>query len=407
MTSVAVGERDAWRVVAGAFAIQFIVGGCGFYAFGVLLKPLAVALSANRFEISLAVTIQGVVAAVLGPALGVLLMRHSMRALMIGGAVVFAAGLFMLAEAQSLRDLYVAYGFVVAAGMTIAGPLPCAALVVEWFDERRGMALGISQLGATFGGSVFVPLATWMVDVHGWRAAANLFGALALLLLPTIMLLTVRRREAASGTAAPTPAPTLRDMLRQPMFWAIVCVFGFAFASLFAITQTLHSHVTDIGLSTTTAAAAVAVMTALGAAAKPLFGWLADHVGAKGATWLCLGLQIGGLLGLLGSDARPAVIASAAVFGLGYGGIAPLMAMLVSAAFGAHAIAKALGLLSACLLPFNLFGFPFATYMYERSGSYAPAFLSFVALCVLAAAALFAVKTSGVAHAGARVTPAV
>jgi hypothetical protein len=49
-------------------------------------------------------------------------------------------------------------------------------------------------------------------------------------------------------------------------------------------------------------------------------------------------------------------------------------------------------LLSACLLPFNLFGFPFAAWTYEHTGSYASAFLTFVALYAFAALALTRVK---------------
>jgi MFS family permease len=394
----AMANRAGWAVVAGTFVIQFVVAGCGFYAFGVLLKPLATALDADRFQISLAVTVQTVVASALGPALGIVLTRYPIRAVMLTGAVLFAAGLVCLAHARSLWDLYAAYGVLVAAGMTIVGPLACTTLVVEWFDERRGIALGISQVGATLGGAALVPLATWLVDAYGWRSATNVLALIAGIALPLLITCFVRRKPIAAPVSASTSAALdsgFAGTLATPAFWWIVGIFGFSFTALFAVIQTLHSHVTDIGLGTAAAAAAVATMTVTGAAAKPLFGALADRAGPKIATTACILLQMAGVGGLVALHVAPAVFVAAALFGLGYGGMAPLMAVLLSAVFGQRAIARTLGLLTACLLPFNLFGFPFAAWVYERTGSYAGAFVTFIVLYALAALAVHRVALPG------------
>ena len=59
-----------WNIVAMTFFIQFLVMGSGYYIFGVLLKPLSETLDASRFVVSLALTGQIVMSAVLGPWLG-------------------------------------------------------------------------------------------------------------------------------------------------------------------------------------------------------------------------------------------------------------------------------------------------------------------------------------------------
>jgi predicted MFS family arabinose efflux permease len=240
-----------------------------------------------------------------------------------------------------------------------------------------------------------VPLATWLVEVQGWRSATQVLALIAGVSLPLLITFFVKRKPDIVTAVAATPRSADRGFARtleSAAFWWIVCIFGFAFTALFAVIQTLHSHVTDVGLGATTAAAAVAAMTAAGAAAKPLFGALSDRIGPKVTTALCIALQMIAVAGLVALTAAPALLVCAALFGLGYGGMAPLMAVVLSTVFGQRDIARALGLLSACLLPFNLFGFPFAAWTYERTGSYASAFLTFVALYAFAALALTRVK---------------
>ena len=71
---------------------------------------------------------------------------------------------------------------------------------------------------------------------------------------------------------------------------------------------------------------------------------------------------------------------AAVVFGLGMGGIVPLWGALIGAAFGRFAFGRVMGLMSPCMLPIQMLGVPFAGYVFDRTGSYEPAFRIFIAL---------------------------
>jgi hypothetical protein len=76
------------------------------------------------------------------------------------------------------------------------------------------------------------------------------------------------------------------------------------------------------------------------------------------------------------------------LFGLGYGAVMPLFAVLIGALFGRDAFARVMGITAPLTLPFMLVGLPFTTFVFERTGSYLPAFAAFLGFFAVSAAAL-------------------
>jgi hypothetical protein len=66
----------------------------------------------------------------------------------------------------------------------------------------------------------------------------------------------------------------------------------------------------------------------------------------------------------------------------------PLFGLLTAARFGAARLGRMMGAAGPVMLPFQLFGLPFATAMFDRTGSYAPAFVTFLAFYAAALAVL-------------------
>ena len=112
-----------------AFAAQFMTMGTLFYAFGALLKPLSEALDADRFVISLALSIQSLVAALAGPWVGKLVAERSIRALMLAGAGLLLLGFLGMGQVHSIWQLYLAFGIVLGFAWRLRGrfrPIPCS-----------------------------------------------------------------------------------------------------------------------------------------------------------------------------------------------------------------------------------------------------------------------------------------
>lgn len=373
-------------MVGFTLVMQFLAMGTGFYVFSVLLVPLTEALQADRFLVSLALSLQTLFGALVSPWVGKMVAERSVRGLMWAGAGLMGIGFFMLSQTTALWQLFVSFGLMVGAGVTLTGALPCNALLTNWFFDRRGTALGISQFGITISGTVLVPLASHLVLNFGWQSVPMTFAiAIPVIMIPLTWKFAVKCPEDmglyADGAAAPpvvitgdAHSWTFTRALRDPQVRLLALLVGPPFMGIGTVVLGMHSHATDTGLSVMQASSVVAFMTACGAAAKPLFGMLADRFDKRWAMAISLCCQLGGLALIILLDSYVGLILAGCLFGLGYGGIMPLWTVLIATFFGREAFARVMGLMFPMTVPFTLAGLPFATFMFETTGSYIPAF---------------------------------
>ncbi len=66
----------------------------------------------------------------------------------------------------------------------------------------------------------------------------------------------------------------------------------------------------------------------------------------------------------------------------------PLWSVLLGAMFGRDGFARVMGVMGPMTLPFTMVGLPLATFIFERTGSYLPAFATFLAFFLVSATAL-------------------
>ncbi len=382
-----------WAVVGFAFVAQFLTMGTLFYAFSPLLKPLTEALQADRFEVSIAMSLQSGIVALAGPWVGRFVAERSVRALMIAGAFLLLLGCLAMGQVGALWQLYAAYGLLLGFAMAMSGPIPNNSLLANWFIRRRGTAIGIAGFGISISGTIIIPLVTWMVLTFGWRTAVSTLGVVGfVVLVPLAWCFAIKRPEdrgllpdnaellpnvtADDLPEGPVDAAnwTLARALRNRRVWHLVAIVGTSFLGIGGVLLALHSHMTDMGLSPMQAASVMSVLTFFGAVAKPLFGILSDHINLRLAIAISLGCQIAGLALIMVSASQLGFMLAGIVFGLGYGAVMPLWTVLIASIYGRAAFARVMGIMSPLTTPFILVGMPFTTFVYEATGSYLPAF---------------------------------
>lgn len=406
-------------IVGFTFALQFVAVGSAYYAFGVYLKHLPELLDTSRFYVSLAMTLQTIVMGLLSPAIGRALAERSLRGLLLVGCVLMSSGFWLLSWSSELWHVYIAFGLVVSTGMTLLGALPSNTLVANWFAKHRGTALGISQFGLTISGAALVPLTTWLVLQEGLVFTFRVYAiAIPVLLVPLILKFAIKTPEevglhpdgiapapsdddgpetqgllgADSQAGAPSEAGapwTVKRALGSRNIWLLALAIGPSFLAIGTVLITLPAYGTDIGLTDMQAAGVVFFATLLGAFAKPLFGTLTDYFNSKLVVACSLVLQTLGIAFLLIADGYFWLALSGLCFGLGYGGMATLWAVLVGELFGRLSFSRVMGAMSPMIMPFNVAGLPIANLVFERTGSYAPAYAALLVGYVLAFAALW------------------
>ncbi len=85
------------------------------------------------------------------------------------------------------------------------------------------------------------------------------------------------------------------------------------------------------------------------------------------------------------------------------GGVVPMQGAVVGAAFGRESFGRVLGAMRPPMALIHLLGTPFAGYVYDVTGSYKPAFLTFLVLYVIAAVVVLALRVE--TRALSRMTP--
>jgi MFS family permease len=414
-----------WKIVATTFVTNFITVGFIFYSYGVFFKALAADIGGSRLGVSFGLTIMSIAAAIVAPFIGHALDRRSIRNIMCCGAVLMATGFFLASRMNTLWQYYILLGSFMGLGAIMMGGLAGSTLLANWFFRRRGTALGISTMAVSLSGMVMAPLATQLIAANGWRYTFVIYGWVVLgLAAPLVWLVIINRPEdiglnpdgaehvpLTDQADVPEPMVPLAPgdqmidlpahvewsalgTLRDRNFWSIAITLALNFCAIGGILVHIVNHATDLGFSASKAAFVLSTMAGLGVASKFLFGWLTDRIDTRYALWIAIGLQVAGTALLIVVRTYPALLVSGAIFGLGMGGIFPIQAFLIAEVYGRRSFGRVMGLMGPCMLPIQIAGIPFAGYIFDQKESYTPAFLTFVALYLVAACVLLLLRRS-------------
>ena len=392
-----------WRMVAVAFLVDFIAVGFFFYSYGIFFKAIAVEFGDSRFGVSIGVTVTQGVGALLAPFIGRALDRFPLKNVMACGAISMGTGFGLLGLVQTPLQFYLVLGVFVGFGAGAMGQLATSKLVSNWFVLKRGSALGIAATGISVSGVIMPAISAWIIATFGWREAFMTYGLITfLVVVPVVLRLVISRPEdvgllpdgATEKDSLPPPKPPLRtrDFLSQPNFWVLLTVIGLLFCIQSATLIHMVPKLTDSGLSLVAASGIASATAGFGIMGKLIFGALVDRWDVRHALWLGIGFQFVGQLMMVFMDGHLAFLIGACFFGFGMGGVVPMQGAVVGAAFGRESFGRVLGAMRPPMAVLHLAGTPFAGWVYDVTGSYRPASLTFLVLYLIAAVVVLALK---------------
>jgi MFS family permease len=340
-----VSDRSSygWVVLAAAFVIITLAVGT-LFSLAVFLKPLEDSMGWARSSVG-AIALLNWIAMGLGSFLaGYLSDRFGARPVVLGGGVLLGAGLILSGRAEALWQFYVSFGVLVGFGVSCFY-VPLTVTAIRWFEHRRGMAASIVSSGNGLGTLVLAPLTRWLINNYDWRTAFLILGELALIVvIPAALLLRRVPGTAPSASPAP-PAPGLaaRRLWAFWPFWAIALTHFACCAAHSGPIFHMVSHAIDQGVAALAAAGALGVSGLTSIIGRVGTGMVADRAGAKRT--LVAGLIFQAVTIFLYLFARDAgtLYALAMVFGVAYGSVMPLYAVVTREYFGDRAMGTAYG----------------------------------------------------------------
>jgi MFS family permease len=392
-----------WFVVAGTFAVTFVGFGCA-YSFSAFLLPLQHDFAASRGSIALVFSIAGFFYFALGVITGPLADRFGSRPLAVIGMILAGAGLMVASVAQTLLQVYLAYGLGVGLGIGCSY-VPAVAAVQRWFLRRRGFASGLAVSGIGVGTLVVPPLAKLLIDAFDWRETYLILGIVAIIVGAGLAMLIEddpSRRglgvdgdpPAAAATASAAAAGAIRSVVTSRRFIGLyaacfICSFG-----LFVPFVHLVPYALDHGVASSAAVLMVGAIGVGSTAGRFMLGGMADRLGRPLSFLLMfVGMGLSFVIWLFSVSLWP-LAAFALVFGVFYGGFVALAPAVIIDYFGGRQASSLIGIVYTSVAFGTLIGPSAAGFVFDVSHSYTLPILLSIGVYVVATAIL-AVTSKG------------
>jgi MFS family permease len=340
-----------WIVVAVGFVTLSIALGL-WYSFSVFFLAIVNDFGWSRGSTSSIFSIFLLCHALTGLLCGYLQDRFGPRIVIPLGAIILAMSLVLTSQVNSLWQFIFAYGVLAGASVSLLGFTSHSAFLPNWFERKRGLAVGIATSGIGFGMLCLVPIAEKFISSFGWRTTYLILAGVVLLFVGPLNAIFSRLRPEDLNLRPDGDAPgnrvgqsqpsmmmkimdadwanenwTLRKAIHTRRFWLLLATY---FCLSYAYQGTLlHciSAMVDAGLARNTGAYYFGILGITGSAGKILFGYYSDRLGRERANTVGVITAALGILCLIGSMSvqGPLPLAFALLFGLGYGAAAPLM----------------------------------------------------------------------------------
>ncbi len=351
------------------------------FSLAVFLQPMSEATGWSRTGISSAMTIVFVAMGLGAFGWGALTDRFGPMVVVLSGGLLLGLGVAAASRATSLLEFQLVYGIVVggAAGAVFA---PTIATVTGWFEKRRSLAVSLVSAGMGVAPLTISPFAGWLITTYDWRTAQLCIAILAWVVLVPVAFLVRRppspvvRAGAASNSVAGDPGMTVGQALRSPQFIVLAATFFACCATHSGPIFHTVSYAIACGLPPLTAVTIYSAEGLAGLGGRLVFGLSGDRFGAKRTLVVGLLIQAVAAGAYFFTRQLGEFYAVALVFGLAYGGVMPLYAVIAREYFPMRIMGTVFGAASMVSSLGMALGPAVGGLIYDNTGSYGLLYIS-------------------------------
>jgi len=268
---------------------------------GALLQPLSHEFGWSVDQISTALAVRFALFGLMGPFAAILMERFGMRNVMVTALALIAGGLGLVRHVTAFWQLVALLGVMLGLGSGMTALVLNAVVANRWFEQRRGLVMGLLTASSATGQLIFLPIGTWLIEHAGWRMALlPVMASCVLVAVAALLLVRDHPQElglqpfgAAPATEAPripprqtvsaaTPFRVLAMAGRERVFWVLAGSFFICGLSTNGLIQShFISLCGDAGMNPVGAASVLAMMGAFDLVGTILSGWLSDRYDAR------------------------------------------------------------------------------------------------------------------------------
>ncbi|WP_394236433.1 MFS transporter [Niallia oryzisoli] len=388
----------AWMIVFVTFLTFLAVQG-GRLAFGAFVGPWEGDLSMDRGTTSLISALSFVIYGISQPVIGRLVDKYGARLIISASTLLVGVSFFFITFVHQPWQLFVLYAFV-SLGVGGASNVAGTVLVMNWFNKKRGLALGILEAGFGFGQMLIVPGSLLLIQYIDWRMTNLLLGIFLILIVFPVVVFFLRNQPKEKGLEPiggqqkeinpsmddrPEAKFSIAEVLRKRQFWFLMLPFavcGFTTTGLMDTHLIPMSH--NHGFSTTVTSAAVSILAAFNIIGILLSGVIIDYWSSRKLLVFLYITRALSIVILVYSHNPVLLLIFAALFGLvDFATVAPTQ-LLAAEYFKNYSIGFIVGCLSLSHQVGSALGAYVPGYLYNLSGNYN--FSLYISILILVAA---------------------
>ncbi|MBM3946442.1 MAG: MFS transporter, partial [SAR202 cluster bacterium] len=293
-----------WYITIAGACSNFLLIGIAVLGFGVFIEQFRQEFGWSVKAIALGFSLRSLETGLMSPLTGMMVDRFGPKRMAITGVIIVAIGLFMFSQARNL-PVYYAASAILALGQSLGGFGAFTLAIMNWFNKKRGRAMGLINSGNGFGYFATLIMAS-MIQSIGWRETLIVLSATVLVvgiplalvirdrpepygLLPdgeqptpeALELMKLeqgkpRRRSSGSG-----PGFEVSQVVRMPAFY-LLCIAGALGGATQGAWVTFQiPHYQSAGFSIGVTGVLVAVYGLVQVPMRFGAGWLGDIVGRR------------------------------------------------------------------------------------------------------------------------------
>ncbi|MGI9463345.1 MAG: MFS transporter, partial [Aestuariivirgaceae bacterium] len=182
---------------------------------GLFVTPVTETYGWGREIYGFAFAVQNLIWGVAQPLVGAFADKLGAVRVVIAGSVVYAAGVIIMAFADTVLLFNLGAGVLIGLGIaatSFAIIMPAFGRMVP--PEKRSWAFGMATAASSMGQLVFAPLGQAFIAAFGWQMALVYLSVFLALMIP-LVLPFMAAKDAEGNNAADEPAFSLPTVISQ------------------------------------------------------------------------------------------------------------------------------------------------------------------------------------------------
>ena len=372
------------------------------HGFGLWLQPITQAQGWTRETFSFALAVQNLSWGVFGIFAGMVADRFGASRVLIGGSLLYGAGLAGMALATSPLVFTLTAGVLLGAAQAGTTYAVVYGVIGRQIDPaKRSWAMGVAAAAGSFGQFLMVPVEGFLISGFGWQQALLALGVFVLLIVPLAFGL---REPGFAGGAAPVRdqsiVQALREAFKYPSFQLLMAGYFVCGFQVVFIGVHMPSYLKDKGLSPEVASYSLALIGLFNVFGTYIAGSLGQRLAKRKILAFIYLSRAAAIAVFLWAPLSPlSVYIFASVMGLLWLSTVPPTNATVAQIFGVAHLSMLGGFVFFSHQIGSFMGVWLGGYLYDRTGSYDVVWYIAIALGIFAALVNLPVREAPIARA--------